>query len=118
MHLAEWVRQPKPSVARSLPWTSGALLSAARHTLSQGIACAPVSGFRHASYSHGRGFCTFNGLMVTAAKLLSEKLVDRVIILDCDQHYGDGTEEIIQRLSLSAGGAEALGLERYPSNSS
>jgi acetoin utilization deacetylase AcuC-like enzyme len=40
--------------------------------------------------------------MVTAAKLLSEKLVDRVLILDWDQHYGDGTEEIIQRLSLSA----------------
>lgn len=91
-----------PEVARSLPWTSGALLSAARHTLSQGIACAPVSGFHHASYSHGGGFCTFNGLMVTAVKLISEKLVDRVLILDCDQHYGDGTEEIIEKLSLSA----------------
>src|SRR5271166_5805020 len=72
-----------PDVARSLLWTSGALLSAARHALREGIACAPVSGFHHACYDCGGGYCTFNGLMVTVAKLLSEGLVHRVLILDC-----------------------------------
>lgn len=87
-------------VARSLPWTSGALLSAARHALREGIACAPVSGFHHACYGSGGGYCTFNGLMVTVAKLLSEGLVHRVLILDCDQHYGNGTDQIIAQLSM------------------
>ncbi|HQR11322.1 MAG TPA: histone deacetylase [Casimicrobiaceae bacterium] len=87
------------SVARSLPWTSGSMLSAARHALKSGrVACAPCSGFHHAGWDHPRGFCTFNGLMVTALALQAEGKVTRIGILDCDQHYGDGTQEIIDRL--------------------
>jgi acetoin utilization deacetylase AcuC-like enzyme len=90
----------RADVARSLPWTTGAMIAAAREALRGGLACAPVSGFHHARYAHGAGFCTFNGLMVTASALLSEGLVRRVMILDCDQHFGDGTEEILERLGL------------------
>ena len=87
------------SVARSLPWTNGSMLSAARHALETGrVACAPCSGFHHAGWDHPRGFCTFNGLMVTALALRAEKKITRIGILDCDQHYGDGTQEIIDRL--------------------
>ncbi len=89
-----------PEVARSLPWTNGSMLAAAREALRSGVACAPVSGFHHAHYDSGGGFCTFNSLTVSAAKLLAEGLVRRVLILDCDQHFGDGTEQIIQRLSM------------------
>src|SRR5205823_5644798 len=39
-------------------------------------------------------FCTFNGLMVAALSLLRAKKVRRVLILDLDQHFGNGTEEI------------------------
>jgi len=60
------------------------------------IACAPVSGFHHAHYSNGGGFCTFNGLVV-AARLSG---AGKVGIIDCDYHYGDGTEAIIKRLGL------------------
>ncbi len=89
-----------PEVAQSLPWTTGSMLAAAREALLSGVACAPVSGFHHAHYDSGGGFCTFNGLTVTAAKLLADGLVQRVMILDCDQHFGDGTDQIIERLSL------------------
>ena len=79
------------SVADSLPYTTGSLVSAVKHVLEQGgAACSPTSGFHHAGYRHPEGFCTFNGLMVAAL------LVDvRVGILDCDYHYGNGTDEII-----------------------
>jgi acetoin utilization deacetylase AcuC-like enzyme len=87
-------------VARSLPYTSGAMLAAARHALDHGIACAPVGGFHHAHFDVGSGFCTFNGLMVTTIKLLNEGRVRRVMILDTDQHLGDGTDDILTRLSL------------------
>lgn len=89
-----------PQVARSLPWTTGAMLAAAREALKSAIACAPVSGFHHAHYDTGGGFCTFNGLVVTAAKLLGEGSLHRILILDCDQHFGDGTDQIIERLGL------------------
>jgi len=88
-------------VAAALPYTTGAVLSAAREALAtRKVAVAPVSGFPHACHDMGGGFCTFNGLMVTALVLHSEGLVRRVGILDFDQHYGNGTEDIIDKLGL------------------
>lgn len=88
-------------VAASLPYTSGSLLAAARFALdrSQNV-CSPTSGFHHAHYSHGGGFCTFNGLMVTAMALLSAGQARSIGILDCDVHFGDGTEDIIRTHSV------------------
>lgn len=87
------------AVARSLPFTSGAMLAAARAAIESGtVACAPVSGFHHAAYDRCGGYCTFNGLMVAAMALQRDGLAQRVGILDLDQHYGDGTEDIIHRL--------------------
>jgi acetoin utilization deacetylase AcuC-like enzyme len=86
-------------VAASLPYTTGAMLSAARHAIAhRTIACAPCSGFHHARYAAAAGFCTLNGLVVTACALRAEGRARRVGILDCDMHYGDGTDEILDRL--------------------
>lgn len=88
-------------VAASLPYTSGAMLSAARAALAnRRVAVAPVSGFHHACYDTGGGYCTFNGLMVTACSLHAEGLVSRIGILDFDQHYGNGTDDIIETLKI------------------
>jgi acetoin utilization deacetylase AcuC-like enzyme len=88
-------------VARSLPYTTGSMLSAARHAIKTGgAAVAPCSGFHHATWDKCMGFCTFNGLMVTALALLEEG-VKRVGILDLDMHYGNGTDHIIGKLGLS-----------------
>jgi len=90
-----------PEVAASLPYTSGAMLDAARCALDNGLgAVAPCSGFHHAGYDFEGGFCTFNGLMVTAQTLLVEGRVKRLAILDLDMHYGNGTQDIIDRLGL------------------
>jgi acetoin utilization deacetylase AcuC-like enzyme len=88
------------TVADSLPYTSGALLSAARHVLEARVpvAIAPCSGFHHARHARVSGFCTFNGLMVAATALRAEGLAQRVGILDCDFHYGDGTDQILDTL--------------------
>lgn len=87
-----------PEVAASLPLTSGAFLAAAREALRNGIgAVAPCSGFHHAGYDFAGGYCTFNGLMVTAFALHAAG-AKKVGILDCDHHEGDGTEQIIGRL--------------------
>ena len=87
------------AIANSLVYTSGAMLSAAKDAiLTGGFACAPVSGFHHACWDRGGGYCTFNGLMVTALDLLESGDAKRVGILDCDQHYGNGTDDIIDLL--------------------
>src|ERR1022692_2692506 len=88
-------------VAASLPYTSGAMLSAATEAIRNGqVAVAPTSGFHHAGHSTVAGFCTFNGLMVSALAIKAAGLVQRVGILDFDQHYGDGTDNIIQTLGI------------------
>jgi acetoin utilization deacetylase AcuC-like enzyme len=92
-----------PEVAASLAYTSGAMLAGARHAIGQRtISCAPVSGFHHAGYRIPGGYCTFNGLMVTALALHVEDRVARVGILDYDMHYGDGTDEIIAELGAES----------------
>ncbi len=91
-----------PEVAATLPYTTGAMVAAARDALHAEVAVAPVSGFHHACYEHGSGFCTFNGLMVAAIDLLKDPQgVRRVGIFDCDEHYGNGTDDIIKVLNLS-----------------
>lgn len=88
------------AVANSLIFTSGALLDAAHEAiLTDGFSCAPVSGFHHACWGNGGGFCTFNGLMIVALDLLESGAARKVGILDCDMHYGNGTDDIINCLS-------------------
>lgn len=89
-------------VAASLPYTSGALLTAARWALEAGGAvAAPVSGFHHACWAHGGDFCTFNGLMVAVLALQSDRPGLRVGILDYDYHYGNGTDDILRHLGCA-----------------
>ncbi len=89
------------AVAASVPFTAGAMLSAAREAIANdGVAIAPCSGFHHACYSRNGSYCTLNGLMAAAAALKAEGLCSRVGILDCDHHYGNGTDDIIRRLGL------------------
>lgn len=94
-------------VAWSLPYNTGSMLAAATYALGlkdrdPRVACSPTSGFHHAGYDFGGGFCTFNGLVITAMALKKAGLVDRVCILDCDYHEGNGTEDIINRMHLGS----------------
>jgi len=91
------------AVAESLRWTSGSFVAAAMHAWRSGrVACSPTSGFHHAKYASGGGFCTFNGLMLAAERLLSEG-AKSVGVLDCDEHYGNGTDDILQRVAVLKG---------------
>jgi acetoin utilization deacetylase AcuC-like enzyme len=102
LRVANGFENRSASVAASLPYTSGAMLAAARAAIAnRAVACAPCSGFHHASYGQSAGFCTFNGLVVAAQALRAAKLAEYVGILDFDQHYGDGTDDIIWRLKLN-----------------
>lgn len=90
-------------VAASLPYTSGSMLCAAREALSnKQVAVAPCSGFHHAEWNKTMGFCTFNGLMVTALALHAEMPDIKVGILDFDQHYGNGTDNIMGYLKAES----------------
>lgn len=87
-------------VNASLPYTNGAMLTAARWAIDEKTCvAAPVSGFHHAGWDSAEDFCTFNGLMVTALALQAERPELNVGILDYDYHYGNGTVDIINVLN-------------------
>ena len=84
-------------VNASLLYTNGAMLDAARAATANSPSCALVSGFHHAGYHGWKGlgyFCTFNGLIITAMKLLQEHM-SKITIIDCDMHWGNGTDNIL-----------------------
>lgn len=90
-----------PQLAETCRYTVGAMLAAAHEVLrNKAVAITPVSGFHHATYDEAFGFCTFNGLIVTARVLKAAGLVKRIGILDCDVHYGDGTHALIPHFGL------------------
>lgn len=88
------------SVARSVLYTCGACHDSALLALRDGVSASLTSGFHHAGPRTSRGFCTFNGLMVSAVQLLDAGQAKKVAIVDCDYHYGDGTQAIIDALQL------------------
>lgn len=87
---------PRPQVLDQVLWANGALVAAAGEALKGGVCWAPVSGFHHARYGRGGGFCTLNGLVIAAL----HHRVRRTLIIDGDGHYGDGTDDIIKKLHL------------------
>jgi acetoin utilization deacetylase AcuC-like enzyme len=52
-------------------------------------------GTHHAGRDFARGYCLFNDVAVTVARLRAEGLVRRVLVVDCDVHQGDGTAQIL-----------------------
>ncbi|BDA50809.1 Acetoin utilization protein AcuC [Coccomyxa sp. Obi] len=82
-------------IERTLSEVAGTLLTA-RLALEHGLACNTAGGTHHAFPSAGSGFCILNDLAITAAVLLREAAVERVLILDLDVHQGDGTALIFE----------------------
>lgn len=87
-------------IADSLYYTSASFYHAAKKALESKIAVSPTSGFHHAGFEQAWGYCTFNGLLVSAMKMLNEGSVKKIGILDYDYHQGDGSEDIIHRFNL------------------
>ncbi|MDY7092798.1 MAG: histone deacetylase [Acidobacteriota bacterium] len=91
----------------------GGTLAAGRWALAEGVAANLAGGTHHAFTDRGEGFCVFNDAAVTARAMQAEGRVERVAILDCDVHQGNGTA------SIFAGDASVLtisihGERNYP----
>jgi len=95
-------------VNASLLYTCGSILAATKHVMDHGgVAVSPTSGFHHAGYAKGGGYCTFNGLALAA--VTADQAGHRVAIIDCDYHYGDGTAGILRTLACTGIKHESFG---------
>ncbi len=74
--------------------SSGGTICAARTALSEGVSANLAGGTHHAGISHGEGYCIFNDSPIAARVMQQEGRVQRVLVVDCDVHQGNGTAEI------------------------
>jgi acetoin utilization deacetylase AcuC-like enzyme len=89
-----------------LPWSpelversrrsSGGTIEACRAALVDGIAVNLAGGTHHAFRDAGEGFCIFNDVAVAARAMQAERRAERIVVLDCDVHQGNGTAAIFQ----------------------
>lgn len=75
--------------------SSGATIEACRAALAEGFAANLAGGTHHAFSDAGQGFCVFNDSAIAARAMQTEGRVNRVLIIDCDVHQGNGTAAIL-----------------------
>lgn len=74
--------------------SNGGVADAAIEALETGRSGSLSSGLHHAGRERGAGFCTFNGLVIAAKKVLARG-AQSILILDLDAHCGGGTSQLI-----------------------
>jgi acetoin utilization deacetylase AcuC-like enzyme len=92
---------PKEIRRIGLPWSpelvvrarrsAGGTIATCRAALDEGIALSLSGGTHHAFRDHGQGYCLFNDSIIAARLLQKDGRVERVVVLDCDVHQGNGT---------------------------
>ena len=137
VHTADYLHKVKtgtlsPSEVRRIgfPWSPqmversrrsvGGTIAACRSALADGMAVNLAGGTHHAFPDHGEGFCVFNDAAVAARVLQHEGLTQRIVILDCDVHQGNGTAGCLKHdphiFSFSIHGAKNFPFRKYPSD--
>jgi acetoin utilization deacetylase AcuC-like enzyme len=111
VHTAEYVEAVvsgtlPPDLQRRIgfPWSPGmversrrsvgATIAAARAASEDGIAANLAGGTHHAFADRGEGYCVFNDVAIGARVLQRDHGVDRIAVVDCDVHQGNGTAAI------------------------
>ncbi len=86
----------KELVQASLICAKGTIL-ACQHALEDGICVHVGGGFHHAFADHGEGFCVFNDIAIGIRSLQKNNRIERIAIIDCDLHQGNGTADIFAK---------------------
>ena len=84
-----------PAVAARAAVVPGGTWLAARLALAHGFAANTAGGSHHALHDTGAGYCVFNDLAIAAVRLIEERTVPSILIVDCDVHQGDGTASLL-----------------------
>lgn len=82
-------------VRRSRAAAQGTII-AARNALRDGVASNLAGGTHHAFPDHGEGYCVLNDIAIAARVLQRDGLAQRIAVIDCDVHQGNGTAAIFK----------------------
>jgi acetoin utilization deacetylase AcuC-like enzyme len=73
----------------------GGFVKAAEAALEFNFSAILAGGTHHAHADRGEGYCVFNDFAVAALKLIHEKKVEKILIIDLDVHQGNGNSSIL-----------------------
>lgn len=73
--------------------SSGATICASRTALDEGVAVNLAGGTHHAGVDFGAGYSVFCDSTIAARAMQAEGLVERIAVIDCDVHQGNGTAD-------------------------
>jgi acetoin utilization deacetylase AcuC-like enzyme len=73
----------------------GGFVAASEAALNLGFSGLLAGGTHHAHSDRGEGYCVFNDFAVAALKLIEEKKVKKILIIDLDVHQGNGNSSIL-----------------------
>lgn len=73
--------------------SSGATICASRTALVEGVAVNLAGGTHHAGVDFGAGYSVFCDSAIAARAMQVEGLVEKVAVIDCDVHQGNGTAD-------------------------
>jgi acetoin utilization deacetylase AcuC-like enzyme len=85
-----------PELVTRARYSVGGTIAACRAALADGIAVNLAGGTHHAFRDMGQGYCIVNDSVIAARAMQAEGRVQRVVILDCDVHQGNGTAAIVR----------------------
>ena len=98
----------------------GGTIAACRSALKAGVAANLAGGTHHAHRDFGSGYCLLNDCAVAIKVIQREILAERVLVIDCDVHQGDGTAAIFASdpsvFTFSIHGARNFPFHKVPSN--
>lgn len=75
-------------------YSVGSTIAASYAALADGVGVNLAGGTHHAHADWGQGFCVFNDVIVASRVLQTAGLVDRIAVIDCDVHQGNGTASL------------------------
>ncbi len=98
----------------------GATIGACRSALAVGTGVNLAGGTHHAFPDRGEGYCVFNDVAVAVRAVQAEGAVQRVLVIDCDVHQGNGTAAIFRGdptvFTLDVFGARNFPFAKEPSD--
>ncbi len=111
-----------------LPWSEAlvqrsrasvqATLTAARIAIREGIGINLAGGTHHAFPDRGEGYCVLNDIAVAVRTLQHDRWMQRMAVIDCDVHQGNGTAAIFADepdvFTFSIHGANNYPLHKVP----
>lgn len=95
-------------------------INAGLMALQDGLAGNFAGGTHHSMPDHGEGFCVFNDVAVAIKVLKQSMWVNKVLVIDCDVHQGNGTAYIFRKdsdvFTFSIHGSNNYPFQKPPSD--